>query len=164
MAKLPALRALSVQQRRFIKLLLHETADPFKAAEAAGYAAPDVSVQDLMRDPAIVAAIEFELARVVQGELAPKAFRVIKKILDDVGGTIYGARVVADTALKVAAMAGFGGSGRSIRKTDDERGVDQLSTEELRRLVSRLDDELAGRAKDVTPRCEPMAEDLADLL
>jgi phage terminase small subunit len=142
---LPAMRELTDDERRFA-LAICEGKSPTEAARELGRAAPSQSGYDMLRHPRIVAALREETTRALVVESAPLALRVLNSVLKDEKAP-PNARVAA--AKTILDRAGYVAPAKSDKP--GEKPLAEQDTQDLRVTIERLESELAGRAKDVTP-------------
>jgi hypothetical protein len=142
---LPAVRELTDDERKFV-VAICEGETPTDAARAIGRAAPSQSGYDLLRHPRVVAALREETTRKLIVESAPLALRVLHRVLND-DSAPPNARVAA--AKTILDRAGYATPAKADKP--GEKPLAEQGAGELRDMVERLEQELAGRAKDVTP-------------
>lgn len=128
--------------------------DGTASAIAAGFSeanAPGAAWR-LLRTPAVVATIQSEVRRELATD-APNSIRVLRWLRDNAESH----KVRLDAAKSLAAMAGHVAPRAAAEKPADQP-LHEMTTEQLRELAGRLEDEIAGRAKDVSsaiPAPEP---------
>lgn len=117
------------------------------------------AVQAAIRLPHVAAAIEAELQRVLQSEIAPAAFAFLRRV---VASDKFGERVRVDAAKILLDRAGF----TPIKRGEDKdiKDPDQMTTDELHRMVSQLERELSERATPITPGKPDLADLVPDLM
>jgi hypothetical protein len=152
-------RSLTDRQAIFVQAILAGST-PRAAAIEAGYPDRPVAYRQVMESPAVRAAIEAGIRAELVTEHAPAAFRFLARVLRDEN---FGERARVDAAKILVDRAGFLPR-QTVAVAAEDKDPDQMTTEELHALVERLGHELAGRARDITPRSEPMGADVADLL
>jgi hypothetical protein len=103
------------------------------------------------------------LTRTLRGELAPLALSFCRKVLKD-DGELFGETTRREVAKMVLDRAGFVPPRQTTAGASEEKDPEQMTAEELHATCARLEAELAGRARDVTPDGAQQGEDLADLL
>lgn len=141
-SNLPAMR-LNEKQAAFVAAVSRGL--PMQeACQVSGYARNGYIA--LLRSPAVLAALELELRRVLHGQLVPLAFQVIENILKNPEAS---ERVRLDAARMVLDRGGFA----PLKQQDStsEREPEAMSTSELHALIAQLERELGDRAKPVTP-------------
>jgi phage terminase small subunit len=143
---------LNEQQRELVKYIVVEGKPPEEAAKLAGY--HPKSAHRTVRLPAVAAAISETIQLDLASVGAPLAYRVAKSLLQDES---VSARVRADLAVKVLDRAGHIAPTR--KETPAQKALSEMSREELAAFIERnekeivrMEGELAGRAKDVTPQ------------
>lgn len=135
---------LGERQIAFVEAYIANGGDRVKAAAAAGYGAPKQSAADLMRSPAIKAAIKREQALAVAGMVA-LADKTLSGILGDVDQPakvrIAAARVAYERggALKRAAMD-------AVRDGEGSGDLSEMGIEELQRVIVEASQRVAARA------------------
>ena len=92
---------------------------------------------------------------------APKSFRVLREIRDD---KTVSEKVRADCAKTLLDRAGHIAP-KAAPEKPGEQPLHEMSTDELRALAGRLEDEIADRAKDVSSAiAAPEALEALDLI
>jgi hypothetical protein len=148
--------ALTEQQRELVRCLVVEGRAPEEAAKLAGY--HPKSVYRTLRLPAVAAAISESIQLDLAAVGAPLAYRVAKSLLQD---EQVSARVRADLSIKILDRAGHIAPTRKeppAQKAFTEMSRDELAAfiERNQTEIDRIEGELAGRAKDVSPeRTQP---------
>jgi hypothetical protein len=141
---------LTEREDAFVELLC-EGLSPGDAASGAGY--PARSYIDLLQSPRVSRRVEWRMRSVIRNELAPKAIRLLGRILDDEAASpkvrIQAARFLLERAGYVAPRA-------QIQEAA-EKSISAMSAEELASLVEKLESERASRAKDVSAPNAPAA-------
>lgn len=141
-----ATRQLTDMQAAFV-LHLAETGDESLSAAMAGStrANPAHAAREMLALPHVLAALHIEVRKRIVS-LAPLALSVVQKIVEDPLGN---AKTRLDAAKILLERAGF-----VAPKPAAERPADvplhEMTVEKLRELAGRLEDEIAGRAKDVS--------------
>lgn len=113
-----------------------------------------------MRRPAVQAAVHAELRRhLVVG--APLALATLITLCE----RSESERVRVDAAKAILDRAGFvAPKAQDPGKTAD-KALNEMSLDDLRDLAARLEEEIAGRARDVTaPATEPAPPQASDLI
>lgn len=154
---------LTAMQEAFAREIVNGS-DTVAAATKCGYADPVGDAWRAMRTPAVVSAIQFLLAQELCGRLAPLAFKFCRQVLEDENGDRFSPRIRADVAKTVIDRAGFTPPKQSVAQSPEDKAPEEMTESELRETCARLEAELAGRARDVTPVDSPDDADLADLL
>lgn len=93
----------------------------------------------------MVAAIAFEMQRLIATEDAPLGRKVALELLRDPATP---AKIRADLAVRFMALAGH--VVPTTRQEAERKQLQELSAEELRKLVDEGEGELAARARDVS--------------
>lgn len=146
------------RQENFVRAFV-ETGDSTRAAVIAGYGGDPSEVQwRLLRTPTVVALLGAELARakVEDGILARNCLREIAQ-----GASFPAAARVtaARTLFEYVGLLGNKGDGGSSKDPSE------MSSDELRDLIARLDRELGDRAKPVNaPIAPPVDDQVSDFL
>jgi hypothetical protein len=151
---------LTEKQRSFVRNVGagHE---PERAALMAGYQNHESAYAN-MRLPAIQAAIDIELRRLLVTEAAPLALAFLIKVVKD-DSTRFSDRVRVDAAKTLLSRAGY----NEPKQVDQARdkAVEEMSTAELHAFIDRTEAELASRATDVSAPIQPTLDSqLSDLL
>jgi len=141
---------LNERQQLFIFELLKGSTKT-EAARIAGYA--EGTAATVLRAAGVQRTLVAAMDRFLVGELAPTAFGVVNKLMLD-EKTPAGVR--ATLALGVLDRAGFGAK-RHEKQAGDGKDVAQMSAEELRQAIDKLQAEIDGRMHDVTPDSAPSA-------
>jgi hypothetical protein len=100
-----------------------------------------------MRHPAVLPAIHTELGKQLAVD-AIIARRVAVKILQDES---VSEKVRADLAVKMLRLAGHVEPRAAIADNGPVKTLSEMSTDELRARAAQLEDEIASRAKPITP-------------
>lgn len=125
------------------------------AAEESGYSGDCAAVgYSLLRHPQIAAVIYAELTVRFKVEGATLGQRVLMDIAKDESAP-KGVR--ADCAKALLDRAGFPAQRAREAPKDGERTLADLTLDELREMVDRLEKEAANQARDVTPASESLA-------
>ena len=142
--------------------------DQMTAATVAGYAVSSAQqVSQTLRLPHVRAALNDELARVLQQEAAPLALSVLLKITKD---ETTGARVRVDAAKILLDRAGF--APRPGGASEVDKTLSEMSPAELRAFIDKQEQEIAKAEAAIADRLEPVnapeqgisAPDMADML
>jgi hypothetical protein len=132
----PVSRSLTPRQRAFVTLLVNLGCDGAEAARQAGYGAPKQRAYALLRQPAVLAAIRVEHARVIGSELASKAIRAIGRVLDDAGARHADQLTAARLALEAARIVGRQSSAwDDVVRAGSSKPLHEMSVEELDRYI-----------------------------
>jgi hypothetical protein len=143
----------TARERVFVDTMA-ASGDPVYSAHKAQYSHPPSAAVQLMKRPAVVAAVkQRELARVTD-ELLPLATDRVEQILRD---PKENSRVVLQAAKMVWD--------RTLGDPDSDKGKEphEMSADELQERISRLRDQqaaIAEQARDVTP--EPEQDENSD--
>jgi hypothetical protein len=157
----PIYATLTDKQAAFVKAALGGC-DHIQSARLAGYSAPAVDGWRLMRLPHIAAAIEIELRRKLQLEIAPACIAFLFDVVKNAGNT-FGERVRVDAAKTLLDRAGY--QAPKQHEVGKEKAVEEMSTAELHAFIDRTEAELASRATDVSVPVSPTLDSqLSDLL
>ena len=143
--------SLTEQQRELVRYMIVEGKPPEEAAQLAGY--HPKSAYRTLRLPAVAAAISENIQLDLAAVGAPLAYRVAKSLLADVS---VSARVRADLSIKVLDRAGHIAPTR--KDPDAHKALSEMSRDELAAFIerneaeiARMEGELGGRAKDISP-------------
>lgn len=112
---------LTEQQADFVRFYVLNGGHSIKAAEAAGYAQPQPRAWELMRNPAVLAAIREEQARTLYAEVGAASVATILAVMRDPG---------ARNSDKVAA-ARLGMEAAKLIKSDKAKGENPLGSKAL---------------------------------
>lgn len=129
---------------------------PGKAALAAGYpeSSAGVAASRLLRNPKVLQTLHIELSRALQCD-ATMARAVIARMAND--ETMH-PKIRLDAAKTLLDRAGHIAPRAAASKDASEISMHEMSTDELRSLANKLEDEIAGRAKDVSSAIEAPSE------
>ena len=151
---------LTEKQLTLISTLI-ETGSQTLAVEAAGYSGPAACVAaQALSSPAVAAALRHEINRRLLRDAAT-ARHVLMDIMQDKtapkGVRVDAAKAVLDRAGFIAPRQGAG--------MGENKPLNEMSSDELRRFISESERELSGRAKDVSaPDALKPAAQVSDLL
>lgn len=144
-----AVAELNERQKLFVEAIL-AGARPIDAQKVAGYQGPSAYLLQL-KNPAVMFALQYGVNQMLAGDAGPN-LRVLRKIRDDEKAP---ARVRADIALKLLALAGY----VAPTTLDDAppKALSDMSQDELvdyinrnQEAIDRSERELMARAKDVS--------------
>jgi hypothetical protein len=157
MMQVPAIR-LTDMQAAFVRETVKGRL-PDDAARAAGYnmTHPDIAYR-LLQNPGVALAIRFEVNRLLTVEALPLAYNVLKDLAKDPKVPPAVRRACARDLID---RAGFVAPKAQAFEGQGEKPLSEMSSEELRALVDKLESELAGRAVDVSD--PPNAPDSAPI-
>jgi len=130
--------------------------EPLQAATDAGYAAPAATVYQLLRSPRVIEEIarNLERSRVESGAVG---LSVAREIAQQRAAPAAARMTAARTLMEWAGMLG--------RNGPQEKDPADMSTEELRQLLGRIDTEIVSRAKPVNgPVASPIPSQVIDLI
>jgi len=130
--------------------------EPIQAARDAGYRMPAVTVYQLLRSPRVIEEIarNLERSRVESGAIGLSVAREIAQL-----------RVAPAAARMTAARTLMEWAGMLGRNGPQEKDPADMSTEELRQLLGRIDTEIVSRAKPVNgPVASPIPSQVIDLI
>lgn len=127
---------------------------PGLAALKAGYSLEEAGWQTL-RLPSVIVAIHLEIQRRIVTEGAPLGLRVLVELAKD--DTVPGA-VRRACARDLMAMAGHVAPKASEQGDKGAKPLHEMSSDELRAVVDRLESELAARSTqvDAVPNAKPL--------
>jgi hypothetical protein len=149
---------LTAREDEFVELMC-EGLSPGDAASGAGY--PARSYIDLLQSPRITRRIEWRMRSVIRNDLAPKAIRLLGRLVDDEAAP---ARVRVQAARFILDRAGYVPPKAADVEVND-KSIAAMPADELSALVNKLEGELASRAKDVSaPNAAVHDNDLSEML
>ena len=134
---------LDDRQRAFVAAIL-DGKDPRSAARDVGYS--ESSGYRLTTTPKIQAALRAELVRRMATEGLPLAYSVLVQILRDENAP---ARVRVDAAKTVLDRGGMPAQRAIAAKETGEKSLSEMTTDELRNMVDKLESALSERAKPI---------------
>jgi phage terminase small subunit len=134
-------------QREFIEQVSRGV-DPETAALAAGYTSESSKrvTYDMLRQPQILAAVQIAVAR----KLAIAAPIALKVLHDFAGDKTVDPRLRVVCARDILNRAGHIAPKAVAQVSNAAKPLNEMSMTELRELADKLEDELSGRAKDVS--------------
>lgn len=135
------------KQRAFVRAIISGR-DKTTAAIDAGYSkdtAQEISWA-MMQQPAIIAAVQVGVAR----DLATAAPVALKVLYDYVGDKTIDPRLRVVCARDILNRAGHIAPKAVAASSSAVKPLNEMSMTELRELADKLEDELSGRAKDVS--------------
>jgi hypothetical protein len=146
-AKFPVALRLSEREKEFA-ILVARGAKPADAYECAGYneSRPDRGAWRLLTQGNVQAAIALELGRMLQTEAAPTAYRVGLELMNN---PKVENRVREGLVKTFLDRAGFPAARPVGQEAPGDKALHEMSGDDLRRYISRLESELADRAKVV---------------
>jgi hypothetical protein len=139
---------LTTQQQSFVREIVAGRR-PDDAARAAGYTGDLWSkTRTLLHQTSVATAIRLEINRLLIVEAAPLAYRVLVELASD--------KAVPSAIRRAAARdlldrSGFIPPKASSPDSGPEKPLSDMSSDELRGLVDRLESELGARAVPVEP-------------
>jgi len=129
-----------------------------EAARSAGYTSPAASI---MKSAAVRQAISLTVLEIFKMEGAPIALKVL---LDIVRNDKENSKVRADCAKALLDRAGYTARPTEANATP-QKDLNEMSTDELKNLVDRLEGELAERAQPLdAPDETGVSAEVLDLL
>lgn len=153
---------LTEQQTAFVHWVARKGLDTDEAARRVGYH-PDYGYQ-LIRKPAIAGAIHEILQIELVAVVAPSAFKVARRLMED---ETVSARVRADIAFKFMDRAGH--ITPSNKAKGAEKALSEMSRDEMLAYIDRntaeiekMESELAERAIDISAPVMPRNEGLRE--
>ncbi|WP_137390842.1 hypothetical protein [Rhodoligotrophos defluvii] len=150
---LPSVDGLTEKQLTYAREVAHGV-PPAAAAAKAGYADPARSAWILTRHPAVQSAIYEAVRARLAAEIGPYSIQLMYDLARaDPKGPFKGAgsRLRLEAAKALADRAGFiAPRGRESGQPLGEKRLDELSSDELREAIGRLEQELGNRAKTIT--------------
>lgn len=148
-------QGLTEQQLKFAQEYIRYGSETV-AAEKSGYSGNSSAVgYSLLRHPQIAAVIYAELSIRFKIEGATIAQNVLLDIARDKDAP-KGVR--ADCAKALLDRAGFPAQRATPAKEGGQRALEEYSIDELRDMISRLEQDAAVKARDVTPGAENKAD------
>jgi len=142
------IQELNAQQRAFVESFI-EHGDARRAAKEAGYKETVVRTADLQMLGA--PRIAFAIAMAARGRLA-RAVPMALNTLEYLAQNAQSEKVKLDASKAILDRAGLVPPAPPKEdKNMVEKPLNEMTVEELRALADKLEGELAGRAKDVTP-------------
>jgi len=138
---------LSDRQSSFIFYLVHQGKGRTEAARLAGFAAPRQSAFTLTQSPKIIAKIRQERNKVYQTELASKAVKTLKEVMEDTEAPDSARIAAARTSLELAGDIGK----HSQSQRNYEQNLAEMTPVELSAIIDKWEGERAAIAKDITP-------------
>lgn len=141
-----ATRQLTDMQSAFVRHLA-ETGDEGLAASLAGSKRnnPTNTAREMLATPHVLAALQLEVRKRIVS-LAPMALGVVETIAKN---TQVSAKVRLDAAKILLERAGHVAPKPAAERQADAP-LHEMTTDQLRELAGRLEDEIAGRAKPVS--------------
>lgn len=138
---------LTEMQGDFVRLVV-QGKSPDDAASLAGYQGEAWgAAARLLRTPGVAIAIRNEINRLLTVEGLPVAYQTLLTLAKD--NTVPGA-VRRACARDLMDRAGIVPPKASAPDSKDQKPLSDMTSDELRGLVDRLESELAGRAIDVS--------------
>lgn len=119
---------------------------PVEAAKRQEYGNPHKAAKDFMARPDVLLAIRRHSVGTLVGEGVPLAIKTLFQILKDEAAP---ARVRVDAAKTVLDRAGIAAARPAAPEAKNEKALSDMSPDELRALISRLENEVAERAEPV---------------
>jgi phage terminase small subunit len=154
-------RELTNRQSEFVAAFV-ESGDAHQAALSAGYAA--ATARTAGTDILGVRHIAQAVAVAVRERLvasAPMALRVIEMLMNN---DTISPKVRLDAAKALLDRAGFVAPRPRNEAQTGDKALHEMSFDELREMAAKLEDEIAGRAKEVSDSpAEPVEDVLAAL-
>lgn len=151
--ELATMCGLTEMQAAFVRHV-SEGVEPNQAVTLAGYGTSNIysRAHELLRAPHVLAAIHSEVRRkLVAG--APIALSVIERLVKD---DTTPPKIRLDAAKTLLDRAGHIAPRAIVDKATHELALHELSLGELRQLADKLEDELSGRARNVSgPNAAP---------
>lgn len=151
---------LTDMQSAFVRFM-SETGNGPDSAKRAGFR-PDhaaAAFYDLMRVPHVLAALQSEVRRNLVAD-APMARRVIVEIANNAE---ISPKVRLDAAKILLERAGHVAPRAAAEKPADQP-LHEMTTDQLRELAGRLEDEIAGRAKVISADTAPAPSQAIDVI
>ena len=151
-------RGLDDLQRRFVSVFV-ATGDANRARDESGYS-PKTATSHILSSHAVARAIALAV-RIELGACAPMALNVLKHLAKN-GAT---ERVRLDAAKTLLDRGGHVAPKAREAENAGETPLHEMSTEGLRSLASKLEEEIAGRAKDISSTdAAPHPDNLVELI
>jgi hypothetical protein len=134
------------RQAEFVRLYI-ETGDRYVAAKSAGYSEGTAkNATQLLNQPNIAFAIT-AVARYRLASKVPMALAVLEHLAEHA----VSERVRMESATRLLDRAGLAPPKALDERRDPEKPIHELSISELRAKADQLEQELAARARDITP-------------
>jgi phage terminase small subunit len=159
------LAKLDDRQRAFVLAYVRNGGDAKAAALDAGYSQAHAQNAEsyVTREPAILAAIQVEIARAIAASGA-KAQKILDATLDKADAT-GSDKIKADIALKLLGLAGHVAPRAHAPADQADKSLHEMTVEELKAQRDRLEGEIAGRAKAINAPSDPRPNaDAAEML
>lgn len=141
---------LNAKQAEFVRLVVGGT-PPRLAAEAVGY--NPASYSEVLRSPSVRAAIPLVIQDILATEGAPLGLHVCMSIARN---SSENSKIRLEAAKALLDRAGFTARPQAVDSQAD-KPLSEMTTDELRGLVDRLEGELAHRATPVDAPDSPGA-------
>lgn len=151
---------LSEREDKFVELVAggmkHEL-----AYEVSGYREDQGAASNLASTPRIARAIEWRMRSALRTRIAPKALKILETIADD---ETISPKLRAAVAKDLIEKAGIIAPRAAVQE-QSQKTLAEMSPGELADIVSKLETELAGRAKDVSAPNAPVSDsEVSDML
>ena len=130
------------------------------AAIVAGFSELDAddTGRRLLQRAEVIAAVQYEVRRGLVVD-APNSIRVLRWLRDNADTQ----KIRLDAAKSLAAMAGHVAPRAAAEKPADQP-LHEMTTDQLRELAGRLEDEIAGRAKVISADAAPAPVHALDVI
>src|SRR5215831_18299686 len=139
-----ATRQLTAMQEAFVERLI-ECGDAGTAAQLAGFSKPTTDAWRLLRIPHVLAAVNAAV-RTALAEDAPLARNLLRQYVKD---TEMNPKIRLDAAKTLLDRSGHIAPKARDESAEREKSLHEMSTDELRAMVDRLETEVANRATPV---------------
>lgn len=157
MQLLPANFKLTTKERNLVRAI-RDGKSEYAASVEAGYA-DEIQAHEMLQAPQVQAALVYELQRKLIIRLVPKALKHYDKVLSDPLANNADKNAAARDVL---ARAGFVPPKAPENPQDLAKDIGEMNTAELREVVRKGEQVLAGRATDITPGDAPNLDDLSE--
>jgi hypothetical protein len=144
---------LTPLQAAFVREFVEGSQDPHDSALAAGYSEGTARCagRQLLQHPVITQAIALEVRRRFVTS-APLALRIVEWLMENSPSH----KVRLDAAKTILDRAGHVPPRPLDGQDEPDKALHEYTYEELKALAIRIENEIVGRARDVTP--DPAAE------
>tara|TARA_B100000282_G_scaffold293831_2_gene269884 strand:+ start:1927 stop:2370 length:444 start_codon:yes stop_codon:yes gene_type:complete len=139
-------RSISEQQQSFIDYLVKDNKNPTESARLAGYRHPKQSAYVLTRNPNIIHAIRLSRQTLYQTDLANLAVETLRSVMLDPDSSGSAKVSASRTVLELSGDLAKDRSGDLEGKS-----LGEMTTEELARVIGKLEEEKSSLARDITP-------------
>ena len=139
-------RSLSEQQQAFVDYLVKENKNPTESARLSGYAHPKQSAYLLTRNPSVIQAIRLTRQTLYQTDLSILAVNTLRSVMLDQDAPSSAKVSASRTVLELS-----GDLSKDRDPNLEGKSLGEMTTEELARIIGKLEDEKSNLAKDISP-------------